>query len=262
MKFEKIKPSDVKSDPSYQRELDEKRSQDLATTYNGDFAGVPVVSRRNDGQLFVLDGQHRISANVSAGMGSVAVLMQVHDGLSIKQEADMFHHLNKNRRAVGAHDDFKARVKAEHADALAVVAILKSHGLKITHQMQKNGVRAIQAVESVYRRGNLSETMHILAAWSAGDPSAFDGPLVKGVSSFLAMYGARVDVGNFSAKLRSHGPSRVTTKMRATIKDYDCRPSFAACNVFRGIYNAGRGKAKCLPPPETMLDAAQAIAAE
>jgi hypothetical protein len=246
-KFVKIKPSETTVDGRFQRELEEARARAMSKSFDPNLVGVPVLSRREDGTMVRIDGQHRLAAAVMAGLGDVAILCEVHDGMSLADEARLFLRLNGGRSAVRVYDKFKARLVAKEVVAMAIVSILKGLGLKVTKSQQRHGVCAIKAVESVYHRGNLEQTMRVLTSWADGDASAYETQLVKAVSAFLAEYPDLV-LAELGSKLQSNAPSKVTARLRRRQDETDSTPREAAVFVLREVYNERR-KAGRLPMP-------------
>src|SRR5690349_10802536 len=130
-KFEKISPKNVQLDSRYQRDLDEKRANGMASAIVDDLLGVPVLSRRKSGTVIAIDGQHRITSLQKAGRNE-PILCQVHEGLSLQEEADLFLKLNGQRVAVGKYDKFKASIVAKDPQALSIEKIVSDAGLRIT----------------------------------------------------------------------------------------------------------------------------------
>ena len=56
-----LRPSQIRCDPLYQRELDIRRVDKIVKEFNGDTFNEPKVSYR-DGVYWVFDGQHTIAA--------------------------------------------------------------------------------------------------------------------------------------------------------------------------------------------------------
>lgn len=250
--FQKIKPSQTVVDERYQREFDEKRARAMADAFDPALFGVPVLSRRADGTLVRIDAQHRLGAAEMAGLGDVPVLCEVHEGLTVAEEAELFLKLNGGRSAVRAFDKFRARLVAKEPIAIEIVSTLKSLGLKVEKTQAKRSVCAVQALDAVYHRGNLRETLDTLTRWGDGEPAAYENQLIKAVSAFLSEY-PQVSVLELAAKLESHAPARVTARLRRTKDQFDCSSRMAACLAIRDIYNERR-KRNQLPPPGKFAD--------
>jgi hypothetical protein len=234
MKHIKIKPCDTTVDHRYQRELDARRVEAMTKRFSPSLMGVPVVARREDGSLVRIDGQHRCAAAISAGHGDVPVMMEVYEGLTLQQEAELFLQLNGGRTAVGAVDKYKARLEAREPVALEIQGLLKKHGLRVGKVPARNCVLAIQAVERAFHRGTLDSTLFVLCGWCEGDAAAFDGLFVRAVSLFLSYY-PDVDPRHLVSRLEQVAPSRLETRLRREAQSGSSED--AARLVLTDIYN-------------------------
>jgi hypothetical protein len=91
------------ADPTYQRDLDTRRAVEMAGTFDRRLLGVLDVSRRDDGRYAILDGQHR-HATVVAVTPLAHVVCNVYEGLTVEDEARLFHELNQKRKALSWWD--------------------------------------------------------------------------------------------------------------------------------------------------------------
>ena len=110
-----IMPGELRVDPSYQRSLEAESSQTLirkiAQFWNWDLCQPLVVSRRTNGELFVIDGQHRWEA--AKLRGDIAQLpCVVVEYSNAADEAASFVHLNQQRRPLTKIDLFKAATRS------------------------------------------------------------------------------------------------------------------------------------------------------
>jgi hypothetical protein len=248
-KFIKVKPADMKIDHKFQRELDEGRCKNMAKSIDPERIGVPVLSRRSDGSLAVIDGQHRVTALKQAGKDGEYILCEVHEGLTVTEEAALFLKLNGGRKAVSVFDKWRARIVANDRLAHDITTVLESVGLRISRNPSKNTVCAIQVVESVYaRNGNLRETLNVLKRWGDGTaPSVFDGELIKYMSSFLLEHPDLV-LDTLLDKLETVHPERLLRRIkREQGADTSVHKVVVANAVLRDIYNH-RNKKKLSPP--------------
>lgn len=234
MKFIKLKPSETTVDHRYQRELDVKRVEHMAKDFRLDLVGVPVVSKRDDGSYVRLDGQHRLAAAVVAGHGDEPILMEVVEGLSIQQEAELFLRLNGGRKAVGAIDKYKARIQAAEPVALEIHGILKKNGCRISGGRGRGIVAAVSAVEYAYYKGNLDCVIQVLSAWMNRDTAGFEMSFIRGVSLFLSLY-PEADLDLLAKKLGQATPRQLLTKMKNESRQ--STPTEGTVYVLIEIYN-------------------------
>lgn len=249
--YVKLSAKEISIDSRYQRSLDESRVDAMAKNLDESRLGVPVLSLRKDGSYVVLDAQHRLEALRRAGLDGLKILCEVHNGLSLDEEAALFLKLNNGRKAVRVFDKYRARLIAKEHAAVEFTRVVESLGLKIGAAPGKNTVCAIQSVESVHRRhGNLLDTLSILKRWGQGEAAVFDGDLIKDVSRFLVDYEAQdVNSNDLVAKLARLDPGYVMRRIRAKADILKDR-RLAANSEFREIYNQRRVKSDRLQPAE------------
>lgn len=119
-------------DPTYQRTVEAGPSQTLirriAMFWDWGLCQPLAVSRRPDGALTIVDGQHRASA--AKLRGDIPHLpCVITNYANAGDEAAAFVALNQMRRPLSALDLFKAALAAEDVEATAVMAALRDAGL-------------------------------------------------------------------------------------------------------------------------------------
>jgi hypothetical protein len=124
-------------DPEVQRNLDPKRVEKLAASWDDRMVGIITVSHRAPragsesptGAYVVLDGQTRLAAfrRVCGEATTAPMLAQVHERLTKPEEASIFLEHN-DRKAVTPHDQFRLALTAMQPEALAVHEITTRHG--------------------------------------------------------------------------------------------------------------------------------------
>lgn len=153
-------PSHLAVDRSYQRSLEASASQSLirkiAQYWNWDLCQPLVVSRREGGSLFVIDGQHRLEAARLRGdiQQLPCVIVSYAD---VADEAASFVNLNQQRRALSKLDLFKAALASEDKEAREIVDAMTDAGLSIAphsnHLFWKPGmVSNIGGIERAWRQ--------------------------------------------------------------------------------------------------------------
>ena len=119
-------------DESYQRATDGAMSRRLiariAAAWNWNLCQPLVVSRRPDGSLFVMDGQHRLSGAVARG--DIPHLPCV--VVTGADEAQTFIALNTYRQKLSQGDIFNAMLAAGDDAAKQTAALLDETGWKLT----------------------------------------------------------------------------------------------------------------------------------
>ncbi|WP_260928186.1 DUF6551 family protein [Novosphingobium sp. 9] len=140
-------PAELNLDDSYQRSTDNGASMALikriANGWDWRMCLPLVVSKRDDGSLWVIDGQHRLAAAKLRGdIPFLPCCVGVYG--SVADEAAMFVAMNRARKPMNRLDDFHAALAASDADALEIQQLVTDAGLTVARNTA-------------------------VAAWSAGD---------------------------------------------------------------------------------------------
>jgi hypothetical protein len=184
-------------DASYQRSIDAAASQTLirkiAMFWDWGLCQPLAVSRRPDGKLTIVDGQHR--AEAAKLRGDIPHLPCVITSYSSAgDEAAAFVALNQMRRPLSALDLFKAAVAAEDTDALVIVDCLKRAGLSVAphsnYTCWKPGMVAnVGGLKECLRaKGQpvLRDALKVLARAYDGQILRYAGTIFPGIAHIVA----------------------------------------------------------------------------
>lgn len=192
-----VQPVQLKIDDKYQRSLDTGPSKTLirkiAQFWNWDLCQPLVVARRDGGELFVIDGQHRLEAARMRGdiQQLPCVVVQY---ANRADEAASFVHLNQQRRPLTKLDIFKAAVASEDPEACAILKAIEDAGLSVAphsnYTSWKPGmISNIGGVETAWRRhGKIitSQALTILAKAFPRQRLQFAGTIFPGIVAVAA----------------------------------------------------------------------------
>lgn len=133
--IEWIKVDRLSIDAVYQRSTDNDASRRLIASIAANFdwrlCAPLVVSRRPDGTLSVIDGQHRtVAAKMRADIPHMPCCVFNYSGP--EEEARMFISANRARKPMNRLDDFHAALAAADEDALEIQRLVTEAGLSIT----------------------------------------------------------------------------------------------------------------------------------
>jgi hypothetical protein len=156
--MEVVAIDDLNVDHAYQRDLDAGLVQRIAAGWDIVASGPIVVSRRPDGSLWIVNGQHRAAAAKVAGETHILAQVKSVAGMT-PDEARVYEaelRLKGNtRRTDKSQERFRAQVAARHADSLAIVEIASKFNTRINPwNDQKHGINSVSAVERLYRKNN------------------------------------------------------------------------------------------------------------
>lgn len=184
-------------DETYQRAIDTGPSQTLirkiAQFWDWGLCQPLAVSRRPNGTLTIVDGQHRASA--AKLRGDIAHLPCVITSYaSAGDEAAAFVALNQMRRPLSALDLFKAALAAEDREALEIMDCLQRVGLSIAphtnYTAWKPGmVSNVGGLKECLRQKGhavLRDALRVLAGAYEGQILRYAGTIFPGIAHIVA----------------------------------------------------------------------------
>lgn len=121
-------------DEAYQRSIENSSSQAMiraiAKGWNWDLCQPLFVARRDDGRMFVVDGQHRLAAARMRGdIDQLPCIVSFTNGVA--QEAKLFSEFNRRRRPPSAIDLYFSDLTAGDPVAADIQLALDAAGLKM-----------------------------------------------------------------------------------------------------------------------------------
>jgi hypothetical protein len=199
----------VRIDPQAQRTLNERRAQGIADNLQLSAIGAITASRRADGSLWMVDGQHRRRALQLKGIGQMHA--EVHEGLNQRQEAILFLIKNRESSRPMALDEYKIGLTGEVQQFVDTEKVLVGHGLVAGRGTSANQVGAVSAIVRITERFGDEALDFALTvaeiAWGRTD-STWEGNLLGGLALF---YDKIPDIRNrqkdLGEKLGKSGPA-------------------------------------------------------
>jgi len=238
-----VKISDLHMDWSYQRPVSKTRVRRIVREFDVRRLGVITVSQRPNGDRYVVDGSHRVA--VLRAMGDrQEILADVWEGLTVRDEAELFSLTNGDQKKPTAVENFRAQVVAEHKAAVIVNLAMIS--------ADWTGVRCVAAmvaaIEGGMKAASLNLALTILKP--ARDNFTKTGTVLMGLATLID----QLPEGSVN------GP-RMTDKVLID-KYRDVNVGFSrlgemgsgdragkAADVLRQVYNTTRGP-KIYPPQD------------
>ncbi len=235
-----LKVSDLKPHPKVQRDQFSPRwAKELADKLDPDKLGtIAVVHCR--GQWYVVDGQHRVAAVMQAFGTDQKIEYEVLESDDLANAADVF--LGRNTRlGMRRIDKFMQEVNRGDEGPVAVVNILRRHGLQASFDHRNGRVAAVGACESVYRRDPklLADTIKIIHATYGFDPDAYQGILIRGLAIALIRH-PQITADGIVERLKLHEPDTLRAKATVLAGTKSMMAANAMAEVLVGIWNKGR----------------------
>ncbi|KOG91885.1 hypothetical protein ADK38_00700 [Streptomyces varsoviensis] len=214
---------DLNIDPQAQRTLGEKRAQNIANNMVREAIGSIIVSKRPNGDLYIVDGQHRWRACALAGIP--VIMAEIHHGLSQAQEAILFLIKNRESHKPRPIDEYHVGLTGGVPLFVDTDRILDKHGLTLG-STSTNGVGAVSGVlQIVDRYGSSVFDRTLTVAEESWERSAetWDGMLLGGIGMFLGRWGDLVDDKELARKIQAMGTA---AKWRSEILSQSSRGGF------------------------------------
>lgn len=186
-------------DDMYQRDLNEKRAQELNRDWEDDVVMPLLVNRRSNGTYSVIDGQHRLQRYKMSA--TEYVCCKVLNGKTVEEEARLFQITNKNRNAPTPEDLFKASLAAKDKLYLDIEQIVYKHGYDFRfisptpnapkNRTKSNQISAVGTLRRIaYDRNKtngmdvLDETLGLIRVLWGNDKDALRGSMLSGIARF------------------------------------------------------------------------------
>jgi hypothetical protein len=192
-----VAPEQLHVDPTYQRTLDTDASKTLirriAQYWDWGLCLPLVIARRGDGQLYVIDGQHRLAAATLRGdIAHMPAVVLAYP--TIADEAANFVHINQQRRPLSKLDLFKAAVASGDSEATQIVDAVAQAGLSIAPHgnfiaWKPGMISNVGGVEASWRQHGAEVTRIALRALGqgfSGQVLRYAGTIFPGIAAVAA----------------------------------------------------------------------------
>jgi len=208
--FEELFAADLRVDRDVQRAFDNRHAAKLEADWDNRFIGTLIVSRRPNGDLYTIDGQHRVV--VALRKDPVAIMdCEVYEGLSVVEEALMFLHYNRNRKAPNAFDHYKIGLVAQLPTEVRMSAETMQLGLELSPSKGNRQIAAVAACRRIVgwdkeETGLLRDTLMYAEMAFGARPETWDANLVQAIARVIHHHRATIDYDRLVEKLRSKHP--------------------------------------------------------
>ncbi len=255
-----LHPDVLELDLRYQRPANEMRVRRIAANYDPLMRLPLVVSLRQDGRYFVVDGQHRLLAERRLQMRQ-PIPCTIIKHLSYDREAGLFARLNSNRNrlATSRAQQYKARLEEGHPPTWAIEDVLTALQLAVDYTTTSkvwNKIGAVVALEDIANVAGIDLLRRVLLiardAWS-GDRMAFKSDLLLGLAALLRRATPHgLDDATLIDKLRVTSPAHLLGRAAAARGIVDVRGGAGVGRALLEYYNSGK-RTRRLPSWEEMV---------
>lgn len=209
----------IQIDADYQRDLRHDLIDKIAREYDVVKAGPILVSQRDDGSLWCVDGQHRMIGAERAG--ETEVFANVVHGLSQEQEAAL--RLARNdRRADSIYEKFRTRLVMGDDVAHRIVEIVRQNNTDVNLVPNAtHGINALATLELLYEidgtgtwLGRVLRAAREAFGADEMNPETCSASMLKAIAWFLAQHvdSKEAPYEEFVARLGQNGPEDIRRK--------------------------------------------------
>lgn len=201
-------------DDQYQRILDVARARKIAATWDRRLAGIIEVSDRGEDcspRYAVIDGQHRL-----AGARFLAdpppLVANVHEGLTVEQEADLWDRFNRLRKQTGTWDHWRARRLAGEQSVLEIERVVLRNGLDVDMSPLDARISCVSTLEKVVKLGGLDilhQTLSLIVEVWGERRDGLDSPVIHGLALVLWYLHLDLDLTRLGDAMLSVNPRQL-----------------------------------------------------
>lgn len=195
-------------DPHYQRDVNLRQVKNIAANWDEFKAGSLLVSQRANGDLIVIDGQHRYLAARQLGITKMRAV--VRRFATMPAEALYFTEVNTDRRGLSPLDKWKAELAAGIERSLTIERLVSERGGQINHQ--GDTIAAVKSLWTIYDKHgemHLAAVLDILmTALGALNGDTCQGRYLAAVSEFLRLHSDK-ETERMVVKLREVGTKKL-----------------------------------------------------
>ena len=124
-----VRLQNLKVDYSYQRDPRPSWVNKIVREYDPAQVRQLILSKRDDGTLYVIDGNHTKEATLRVVGENAELPASIFTGLSVKDEAELFYKYNSNSKKVRFGEKLKANVTSGDKKATEYVRELNASGI-------------------------------------------------------------------------------------------------------------------------------------
>jgi|GEM_PF-6033729 len=178
--YQDLNVRSLKIDPLVQGSLQIKRVNSIVQSFNPQFVGTIVVSKRENGDYYVMDGFHRSTALKRLNIEEA--YCEIHEGLTLENEAQYYLAYNKYRKNPKAVDDYKVCITAQVPEVIAVNRILSELDIEIS----ESGFKSPKSILDIFTTYGIGITKKCVELYvSAWGKKTLIGKYLKVLAKFI-----------------------------------------------------------------------------
>ncbi|MDF2883774.1 MAG: hypothetical protein K0R54_4338 [Clostridiaceae bacterium] len=197
--YENLKVRCLKIDPLVQGSLQIKRVNNIVENFDSKFVGIIIVSKRANGEYFVMDGFHRSTALKKLNIEEV--FCEIHEGITLEDEANYYLAHNKHRKNPRAVDDYKVSITAKVPEVIAVENILRELEIEVS----ESGFRSPKTALDIYKNYGIDITKKCIKLYAdAWGKKTLIGKYLKVLAKFIKINEEQIDISILSNSMKKY----------------------------------------------------------
>ncbi|MBP2231793.1 hypothetical protein J2847_005112 [Azospirillum agricola] len=247
-------------DPRYQRDASSTRSrgliQRIATEFTWRNFQPPTVAPLDDHRYAILDGQHRVEGARVRGLPEVPCYIVT--APELREQAEAFVSVNRDRVAVGSLQLHYSRIVAADPEALRVQAACEEAGIVIARRtraatdlapLETMALKTITVLLRSYNDAPVVDALRLLAEAFPTIPGQITGAAIKALVHFFLWHAeAEIDWSRLVTTVADHHMPELEEAARASRALFGGKTHIAMSAAITRAYNKGmRDQTKRLP---------------
>ena len=238
--YKPLRPSQIRFDELYQRELDAARVEKIVREFDGDTFNEPKVSYR-DGAYWCFDGQHSTAAWRKINEGEdKPLLCKVFHGMTWLDEADAFVKQNGLAKDPTTLQKLRTCFNSRRPDVKEMVTGAELAGFKVSFTKTRNGrnIPAVAALFKSYQKLGYKRYLDMLSAIAESwqyDPDSTSQQILSGMTEFYSRFWGQFRHEDLVARLKKVSPLAIMRQGKA-----DKGRGNGYCREILRIYNRNR----------------------
>jgi hypothetical protein len=250
LNYKLVRTDSINVDARYQRNVSIPKVKKIMKTFDMNLFGMLLISKRSNGEYYLIDGQHRHSA--AKRLSIKFVPCNIMDGLTVEKEAAFFVELNTNRFQTNSIDRMKAKLISGDEDAKRIQDILLDNGiyLNLTKKggkttRRKGFINSVGCLERIYKsKGGIHLDLVfriICSIWknseSNFDPESLSTDTISGMSYFLSKTDKQIDMKKLITKLKKKSANDMLREQRRNQSIYGKNKPSNYAKAILEVYN-------------------------
>jgi hypothetical protein len=238
---------DIFADYTYQRELDAPRAKRMAAEWNRRLVGIVEVSDRGtfaSPRYAVVDGQHRWAAARLLDPAPMLVV-NVHEGLTVDEEAQLFDGLNRNRKQTNTWDHWKARRAAGEDAVLQIERVVLRNKLDVDMSPCDARISCVATLEKVVKLGGLElldQTLSLIVGMWGDLREGLDAPIIHGIALTLWYLHLDIDLTRLGEAMLTVRPRQLKANANQLKEITSGSGSVRTAIAIMAVYNKTPGR--------------------